>query len=423
MYFSGTYCSQSLGGSHVSDSKKPGARDISDLKARLGLKKGAGGTIPPPTGQPAQRRTSMTGSIPPPPGVQPPPGMAPPQPAEPPIPDASMDPFGAMNAMAARGTQQAVAQPEFIIVNDGKPVEQVASSGKMGRILKVALPAVAMLLVGYIVGGMMRANQAYNKTVDDAAFLLEDFKAVGRGLQELQDTLYGARGKDDRFKPNDKDLTTALAGLVKAADGAQAKLRKPETGVLFKANISLMAPETSAKIFDFYQKMGELSDLVTEHQRLASRDSAKAVDKKPLGAYAIVLRAPDAQGGQDVPPYAELVELGAPVCADGKLSQQGCAGIPDKIQVRSDPTTAFSASPTMTVAKNKAGLGGDVVLQLGPTPVAQAFMVGAEAFVDTVGYLKRIDRIAELAKELGEQRAEIEKLLTAEKNRSKRFAL
>src|SRR6266496_3293275 len=72
--------------------KKPGTRDISDLKARLGLKRGgdkaAGGAVPPPSAG------KGTGYVPPPPGV------TPPQPA---VPDARVDPFGAMNAMAAQG--------------------------------------------------------------------------------------------------------------------------------------------------------------------------------------------------------------------------------------------------------------------------------------------------------------------------------
>jgi hypothetical protein len=62
-------------------------------------------------------------------------------------------------------------------------------------------------------------------------------------------------------------------------------------------------------------------------------------------------------------------------------------------------------------------------VQIGPTPVSQAFMVGADNFVDTVDYMKRINRIAELAGELGEARGAIEKLLTAERNRSKRVSL
>ena len=89
----------------MSDAKKTGSRDISELKQRLGLKKGAAAA---PTGQ-TPRANGGSGGVVPPPGLNlpPPPGLA--QPAAPPqpmIPNAADDPFGAMNAMAAHGTTQ-----------------------------------------------------------------------------------------------------------------------------------------------------------------------------------------------------------------------------------------------------------------------------------------------------------------------------
>src|SRR6185369_13137031 len=99
------------GGPPLSDSKRTGNRDISELKQRLGLKKGG-----PAAGQ---NRGSSGQTA----GIAPPPGLAPPSPPQPVIPNAADDPFGAMNAMAAVGTVQRA--PEIVIVNDGKPVENV----------------------------------------------------------------------------------------------------------------------------------------------------------------------------------------------------------------------------------------------------------------------------------------------------------
>ena len=82
--------------------KRPGSRDISDLKARLGLKKGGAGApgkkgvVPPPG--------TRGGAVPPPPGV------------EPPRPKAGDDPFGALNAAAQ--TRPAPA-PEVIVIEKG----------------------------------------------------------------------------------------------------------------------------------------------------------------------------------------------------------------------------------------------------------------------------------------------------------------
>ncbi|RMH37117.1 MAG: hypothetical protein D6689_21285, partial [Deltaproteobacteria bacterium] len=61
--------------------KKPGARDISDLKARLGLKKGG----------PAAKPRPASGSVPPPLGAAPAPAPVPPPGAAPAAPDPRQD--------------------------------------------------------------------------------------------------------------------------------------------------------------------------------------------------------------------------------------------------------------------------------------------------------------------------------------------
>jgi hypothetical protein len=330
-----------------------------------------------------------------------------------------------MNAMA----QRAAPQPEYIIVNDGKPVDSVGGQpSKLGKLFKLALPALAMLFVGYLLGGIIKTNQVYNKTVDDAGVLLEDFKGVGKGLQALQDALLTARGKP----PLDKDLTDALAAMVKDDGmGGGAKLRTPDTGILFRANVTLMDPKTSGKIFKFYQDMTELTELVDEHVLQAKRDLGKAAPKdpaprKPISAYGIVIRktekAADGSGGF---PTAELVELGAPVCPDGKINPAGCpSGLPDKFQVRTDPLVAWAAGgPTLPYVKDPNAMAVDQLFFLQVSAVAKAFMVGADNFVDVIGAQKRLARINELAGQLGQDRADIEKALTAQKNLDKRFAL
>src|SRR5205085_12703644 len=120
----------SLGGS-----KRTGSRDISDLKARLGLKKGGAA---PTTGQ-----TRSTNGVVAPPGLNlpPPPGLEPPKPAGPVIPNAADDPFGAMNAMAAVGAVHRA--PEIVVVtNDGKPVESVGQKSAFASVAAIALPAL-----------------------------------------------------------------------------------------------------------------------------------------------------------------------------------------------------------------------------------------------------------------------------------------
>src|SRR5882672_5407489 len=131
----------------LSDPKRGGSRDISELKQRLGLKKGAA---------PGQAQANGT-----PAGVVRPPGMAlPTPPPQPVIPNAADDPFAAMNAMAAVGTVQRA--PEIVIVNDGKPVENVGASSRGGAIARLAAPAVIALVVGFLIGQVAKGAAVYN---------------------------------------------------------------------------------------------------------------------------------------------------------------------------------------------------------------------------------------------------------------------
>ncbi|HET9627097.1 MAG TPA: hypothetical protein VFP84_37315, partial [Kofleriaceae bacterium] len=167
----------------MSDPKRGGSRDISELKQRLGLKKGGAAA---PGGTPARNGSA---------GVVPPPGLAPApaQPAQPVIPNAADDPFGAMNAMASVGTVQRA--PEIVIVNDGKPVENVGASGQGARIAKLAGPAVLALVVGVGIGKISKGANIYNEGIKDSRSILGDDKApstvknVKRALSELDGTL------------------------------------------------------------------------------------------------------------------------------------------------------------------------------------------------------------------------------------------
>jgi hypothetical protein len=400
---------------NVSEPKKPGARDISDLKARLGLKKGAEGgpgarntTSMPSVGVPPPTAAKIGGQfVPPPPGVAPPPGAAPPQPV---IPDASVDPFGAMNAMAASSARTAPHQPEFVIVNDGKH-EQVASRGGGLRWLKIGLMIAVPLFVGYVVGGINNANNNINNSIDDAKLLYDDFSAVGKNLQDIEQALDTAkdRGKGQLF-PHDKELTAALDAM---------KLQAPDTTKLFHANMQNMSPAVPEKVFAFYTGVTSLYAKIENHKRIAKADERKQAPKE-MGQYATVLRIPT---DEKQSPYVELVEVGAPYCKGEKSpSQNGCT--PDKpaekFQVRSDPTGAWQIVP---FANTSTEVAKDVIIMIGDNNVKNAFMAGAKEFVDTVGYMQRIREIDAQVRDLSQLRAEVQNALTLEKQKSKSFAL
>lgn len=398
------------------DAKKPAARDISDLKARLGLKKGADGA-------PARTTQGMT-AVPPPTAakiggtaVPPPPGVAPPQPVKPPMPDPSVDPFGAMNAMA----RQAVVQqaPEIVIVNDGKPVEEVARSGKVLRYVKVGALVLAPLIVGYISGGIMQANAQWNKTIDDATRLYDDFNAVGKSLLDLQELLNSARDRGGgQFKLHDAELTAAIEGM---------KLKAPDTNLLFHSNMYNMDPAVVSDVFGFYMDLTVLYQKVAEHIRLAKLDERKRPDDYVVagfraGAFAAVLRVP-----QDAkqPPYVEIVELGAPRCADGKTNPQGCPGEPTGFQIRNEANGPWLQS--IDFARNADQLAPDKIVMIAnpdrSNDVIDAIIKGATPYLHDVGYRERLREIDEKVKELSETRARILSKLNLERNRGKRFTL
>ena len=169
----------------MSDSKRTGSRDISELKQRLGLKKGA----QPATGQ--TKANGGTGGVVPPPGLNlpPPPGMAPAQPA---IPNAADDPFGAMNAMAAVGKVQRA--PEIVIVNDGKPVENVGSKSMGATIARIAIPAAVALFAGIAVGKIGTGAATHNEGLSDLRSILgDDTKPAASSVLALKAQLVDVR--------------------------------------------------------------------------------------------------------------------------------------------------------------------------------------------------------------------------------------
>jgi len=399
--------------------KKPAGRDISDLKARLGLKKGgeaaaqggrpgAAGNVPPPTA------AKIGGFVPPPPGVAPPPGMQPPAPVEPPMPDASVDPFGAMNAMASRGQQAAVAQPEFVIVNDGKPVEQVAQAGKGMRFVKIGAIVLAPLFVGYVFGGINSTNEAINQGIAGAKLLFDEFNVVGKSLTDVQNAFDAAkdRGKGQHV-PFDKQLLADLDAL---------KLTPPDTKILFATNYANIDGVVAEKTFRFYQGLTTLFAKIERHKQLSKLDDRKNVPKKE-GQYAVVLRVPAQQGDQPSLPFAEMVELGAPICAgDTKVSETGCgeANPPEKFQARTDPQGGWQILPW---AKTGQTVTQDSIIVLGDSKVQTAFMVGPQQYVDTIGYMQRVQELDTMVRELSELRGELTTALNAVAQRGKRFSL
>jgi hypothetical protein len=400
------------------DGKK---RDISDLKARLGLKKGGGsaasakGTESVPTGAPARARAGY---------VPPPPGVAPPQPAQPVVPDARTDPFGAMNAMAAHGAQ--ARAPEIIVV-DKQHVEQVAPQSNVARYGKIAGIILAPLIVGFILGGINHARSQYNATLRDAKDLYAEFQQIGKTLEGLNNVLLTAkeRGGDGKaYALADKQLVADLEAL-------NFTIPDSDQLILYHANLYQLDPKLVQDILLFYSRAKTLATKVKEHARLSKDLDTKLPPeaRAKLGAdtsFAAVLKMPTADEAQKgARPSAELVQIGSPVCADGRPSPGGCPeGALQGFQVRGDTAAPWS---TRTLAAGTET--ADKVIFLRRSGVLQSLLSGSPRFLDELQYYQRLSEIDTLVSGgtgdggLVKERKDIEDRLNAVAQKSKAFAI
>ncbi|HEY4179719.1 MAG TPA: hypothetical protein VGM90_22915 [Kofleriaceae bacterium] len=424
----------------MSDSKKPGgSRDISDLKARLGLKKGAAA---PATGQ-QPRANGTSGGVVAPPGLnlQPPPGLAPAQPAQPaapPPPNAHEDPFGAMNHMAAVG--QVHRAPEIVIVNDGKPVENVGADSSGASIAKIAIPAALALIVGIVVGKVGAQNGSYNAGLGDIKGVL-GAKGTPSTVAELKsqlsaiDTMLDEQKSKNGFKP-DKGLDDALEKAAKALD-----VKKE---IIFRAKENSITPEVSGAIISFYAGVTELKSMIDIHMKSAKYDEMafkKAKDGKDAGElkdtdnaalagqfrYAVFLQAPtDTDKSADF--GAKLVEIGPPYCGDKIASSGKCAdgNSPTGWTYRAEPGAPFTQGD---IAQPGESIPSKKIVMLLPGGVRDSLVQGADGVASQALYQRRVRAIYERihgdgrnVRGLLEEGNKLETTLQTEAGRGKKFS-
>lgn len=414
----------------MSDAKKPGgSRDISDLKARLGLKKGAAA---PATGQTRANGGGVVAppgmNLPPPPGVP----QQPQQPAAPPPPNAHDDPFGAMNHMAAVGQVQRA--PEIVIVNDGKPVESVHASGKGAMIAKMVVPAVAALAIGLGLGRISKDANFYNEGLSGARAILGDGKtpstvgAVKRALSELDTSLDEIKTRTN-FRP-DVATGTALTAIAAKLD-VKAEL-------VFRAKQNALDADIAGQILSFYAGVAELKAMIDGHNKAAKFDEMNlkkgkdATDAATLKdgdnallagqlKYGVLVQAPTEEDkGTDF--GARLVEIAGVYCGGATTPSAKCAEgeSPAAFAYRNDPggnpikgDLAMSGSDSVPTKK---------VLMLLPNGVRDAVIKGNEPGVSEVLYSRRVRAISERAKKLIEDANKLEQKLQAVSSKGSRFS-
>lgn len=312
-----------------------------------------------------------------------------------------------MGAMAQQAQAQTYAAPraqEFVVVNDGRPVEQVAQSGKAARIGKVAAMVVAPLVVGMLMGGAGKQNAIHNRGVADAGIVLKDVSAIRRDLVAIEGALAESKGKID------KKLTEQMNEFL-------AKPFQPE--IVFKAQTIAIGATATSQVNTFYAGVNELRDLVKSHVLLATQDDGKLTDAAKKAAasrygdmayrYAVVVTAP--AEGQQGKFGAQLVELGPPTCADAECNQ----------------VTGFEYSMNADGKRFKGDLAApgaiepQQVIPLLATHAMNGLVQGAEESAAEIHYRRRVMLISEKLTELLEAGSALEQKLKQVSNSGSRF--
>jgi hypothetical protein len=278
---------------------KKSSRDLSDLKARLGLTKPSDGPAPGAApGQPA-----------PPPGVVPPPGVA--QPAQQaPQADLSRNPF----ATAAPAATQA---PQ--VITDAGPLVEIPEEKKSPTklIILLVITAAIPLFVGWACGRIYGARILFNKTIDDAARIKKEVakisalnKKIAGALAESRVRFRGKVLYDEKLLEDLKDIRLSSA----FADPEKAKKRQDE---LFRTNYAMMEDIAINRLFNYYNNTLRLLMQMevflqkTNRSRELIKSYSDQQGAQGLKKYGIVF-------AEDAGNYylGQLVEVGNIVCED-----------------------------------------------------------------------------------------------------------
>jgi hypothetical protein len=408
------------------DPKRAGSRDISELKARLGLKKG--GAAAGPAGGAKQNGAGVV----PPPGLNlpPPPGAKPPGPV---IPSAADDPFGAMNAMAQYGAAQRA--PEIVIVNDGKPVESVSTGESAAKFGKLAAIAIAPLILGIVIGQIAKDNKSYNAGLAGAKGIYTDVGRVRKELGQIKGAF------ENSGNPNDKKVA---AEITKALSDSKEDLASKKE-LVFAAKQNTLNAELAAQIISYYSLVQEITDLIDDHLATAAyEEKAIAATADQVAKFSVKDGTALAQGGV---PYkvgvvlqnpseeelakgeeqaAQLVEIGAVLCGaelaqsdSGNCANGDVAGFLYRYGEGGLWRKGKLHVPGSLGAGEKYPNGALIVLK--PNGTMDALVKTAPVAVAESAYRKRLEKIYEKVKTAFERGEALETLLKKKSNEGKRF--
>ncbi|HEU0037389.1 MAG TPA: hypothetical protein VFQ53_42555 [Kofleriaceae bacterium] len=311
-----------------------------------------------------------------------------------------------MNAMAAVGTVQRA--PEIVIVNDGKPVENVGHKSTGATIARLAIPAAIALILGIAIGKIGESASSYNSGLSDAKAILGD-KTTPSTVASLKQTLSQIDtllddAKKNQFRYSAK-LDAELEKLVQKLDVKQE--------VVFRAKQNALDADVSSQILTFYSGIAEVKSMVDTHLKSAKADALafkKAKDKQdeaslkegenaPLAGsnnplrYGVMLQAPTEQDKVEF--GAKIVEIGGVYCGAGGSPTTKCN------EGEAPSAFAYRAEPGATWTKGDLAQGGTdsvptkKVVQLLPGGVRDSLIKGSEGVASEVYYQRRLRTLYE----------------------------
>jgi hypothetical protein len=411
--------------------KRPGTRDISELKARLGLKKAA-----PEAKAPAAKPSG---------GVAPPPGLAVPAPKQsgPVIPAAADDPFGNMNAMAQIGTMQRA--PEIVIVNDGNPVESVSTGSKAATIAKYAAIALVPLIIGWQLGGIGQSAKQFNKGIDDAGRLEKRVAGMRKDLSDLSTDL-GDAIKKTGGQP-DPAITKVLIDAQKKSTfhmpdkSSPDAVKEPEDNSKeYAISEGGLDPALSRRVVQFYAHVNQLALAIDDHVKAAKIDDATiasgaaaeantftATSGQKMLKYWLVLYNPtDAERnakdalnlGQGGSIGANLVEVGPIMCDANTYAKDGqCASGTPGLGFRlvsngPNQDAGWTRGEVLQKAPSPGGsFPNNQLISLVRTPILESMLKGGTPTASELLYQGRLQNIMQLSAELKTEAEELSKKL------------
>jgi hypothetical protein len=402
----------------LDENKKPGPRDISDLKARLGLKKAAAGGMPaaapnttPPAGQPAM--PSPVSAAPSPFAPQQP--SAPPHPfgrqAEPPPPqpapppDPRRDPFAAQQQAAAANLAAFYGLGQQLPGSaDATAHEQISKPTPWGKILMIGGPVALALIVGTIIGGISVGRKAFNETTEQAGQIREEVEKISKQVTTVMDTLNGSAAA--RKGDIDLDVTQKLGAL---------DLKKPDTMRIFHTNYASLDPIIVERLFTYYDTTIKLFDLIQSHAKKTENDKDAIQRFMTSGAgksdknYGVIV---EQQGPLML---AKFVEVGSPVCTDP--SKTDCNANELKgFKYRMDSGAGWGERPIK-------GKPDAIVMPIQQSPLFKSVASGNPDVLAVKDYARRMAEIRTLAGMLMNQQKDVMSDLKKAADREHLFTL